>query len=247
MIIVSGWWLGHPPEKYGPSIGMISNPIYAKIKNGNQTTNQSWNMMKYWWNTDQRLYMTKLWLRLTCGRPAEYSSLTHGWSLSLWRLRWPKGHMCRSSPPDGTAESAPEICFWRITATWSPDPSIFSNLTVRDGWKKLQDLQSYICGEISRWDWKVQGCDHCSARCLSISWGVVNVRGLVGGRVLCSTVETATTLHFGQMRRSSASVKDQNTCWVTNRNTNEWNIPSTQVTTFEPFGETALWLKTDLG
>ena len=36
-------WLvgqGHPSEKYGPSIGMISNPIYGKIKNGNQTTNQ---------------------------------------------------------------------------------------------------------------------------------------------------------------------------------------------------------------
>ena len=24
---LSGWWLGHPSEKYGPSIGMISNPI----------------------------------------------------------------------------------------------------------------------------------------------------------------------------------------------------------------------------
>ena len=34
-----GWWLGHPSEKY-ESIGMISNPIYGKIENGNQTTNQ---------------------------------------------------------------------------------------------------------------------------------------------------------------------------------------------------------------
>ena len=24
----SGWWLGHPSEKYGPSIGMIRNPIF---------------------------------------------------------------------------------------------------------------------------------------------------------------------------------------------------------------------------
>ena len=37
----SGWWLGHPSEKIWKSVGMISNPIYGKIKNGNPTTNQS--------------------------------------------------------------------------------------------------------------------------------------------------------------------------------------------------------------
>ena len=36
----NGYWLvgqGHPSEKY-ESVGMMSNPIYGKIKNGNQTT-----------------------------------------------------------------------------------------------------------------------------------------------------------------------------------------------------------------
>ena len=28
-----GGWLGHPSEKYGPSIGMMRFPIYGKIKN----------------------------------------------------------------------------------------------------------------------------------------------------------------------------------------------------------------------
>ena len=40
--MVSGWWLGHPSEKY-ESIGMIRNPIYGKIKKVKlmfQTTNQ---------------------------------------------------------------------------------------------------------------------------------------------------------------------------------------------------------------
>ena len=27
----TGWWLGHPSEKYGPSIGMMTFPIYGKI------------------------------------------------------------------------------------------------------------------------------------------------------------------------------------------------------------------------
>ena len=40
MAKTTGWWLGHPSEKY-ESIGMIRNPIYGKIKNGNQTTNQT--------------------------------------------------------------------------------------------------------------------------------------------------------------------------------------------------------------
>ena len=35
----AGWWLVHPSEKYGPSIGMIRNPIYGKIEMF-QTTNQ---------------------------------------------------------------------------------------------------------------------------------------------------------------------------------------------------------------
>ena len=29
---LSGWWLGHPSEKIWKSIGMISNPIYGKIR-----------------------------------------------------------------------------------------------------------------------------------------------------------------------------------------------------------------------
>ena len=38
---VSGWWARATPLKnMSSSVGMISNPIYAKIKNGNQTTNQ---------------------------------------------------------------------------------------------------------------------------------------------------------------------------------------------------------------
>ena len=45
--LYAGWWLGHPSEKYGPSIGMISNPIYGKIKNGNQTTNQYVNFRPF--------------------------------------------------------------------------------------------------------------------------------------------------------------------------------------------------------
>ena len=35
----SGWWLGHPSEKYESQLGWLF-PIYGKIKNGNQTTNQ---------------------------------------------------------------------------------------------------------------------------------------------------------------------------------------------------------------
>ena len=37
--INSGWWF-EPLWKIWKSIGMIRNPIYGKIKNGNQTTNQ---------------------------------------------------------------------------------------------------------------------------------------------------------------------------------------------------------------
>ena len=37
--ILAGWWF-EPLWKIWKSIGMISNPIYGKIKNGNQTTNQ---------------------------------------------------------------------------------------------------------------------------------------------------------------------------------------------------------------
>ena len=36
---ISGWWLGHPSEKYESQLGRLF-PIYGKIKNGNQTTNQ---------------------------------------------------------------------------------------------------------------------------------------------------------------------------------------------------------------
>ena len=39
-LFLSGWWLVHPSEKY-ESIGMMKFPIYGKIKNGNQTTNQN--------------------------------------------------------------------------------------------------------------------------------------------------------------------------------------------------------------
>ena len=37
----TGWWFGPPLWTIWKSIGMISNPIYGKIKNGNQTTNQA--------------------------------------------------------------------------------------------------------------------------------------------------------------------------------------------------------------
>ena len=36
---IAGWWF-QPLWKIWKSVGMISNPIYGKIKNGNQTTNQ---------------------------------------------------------------------------------------------------------------------------------------------------------------------------------------------------------------
>ena len=35
---MTGWWLGHPSEKYESQLGWLF-PIYGKIKNGNQTTN----------------------------------------------------------------------------------------------------------------------------------------------------------------------------------------------------------------
>ena len=41
VLIISGWWLGHPSEKYESQLGWLF-PIYGKIKNGNQTTNQIW-------------------------------------------------------------------------------------------------------------------------------------------------------------------------------------------------------------
>ena len=50
MVSMAGWWLGHPSGKIWKSIGMIRNPIYGKIKNGNQTTNQmvmTWGDL--WW------------------------------------------------------------------------------------------------------------------------------------------------------------------------------------------------------
>ena len=36
---ITGWWLGHPSEKYESQLGWLF-PIYRKIKHGNQTTNQ---------------------------------------------------------------------------------------------------------------------------------------------------------------------------------------------------------------
>ena len=36
---ISGWWFSHPSEKYESQLGWLF-PIYGKIKNGNQTTNQ---------------------------------------------------------------------------------------------------------------------------------------------------------------------------------------------------------------
>ena len=35
----TGWWFSHPSEKYESQLGWLF-PIYGKIKNGNQTTNQ---------------------------------------------------------------------------------------------------------------------------------------------------------------------------------------------------------------
>ena len=45
--IKPGWWLGHPSEKYESQLGWLF-PIYGKIKNGNQTTNQHSKMVKGW-------------------------------------------------------------------------------------------------------------------------------------------------------------------------------------------------------
>ena len=39
--LVGGW--ATPLKNMTSSIGMIRNPIYGKIQNGNQTTNQIWN------------------------------------------------------------------------------------------------------------------------------------------------------------------------------------------------------------
>ena len=39
--IPSGWWF-EPLWKIWKSIGMMTFPIYGKIENGNQTTNQPW-------------------------------------------------------------------------------------------------------------------------------------------------------------------------------------------------------------
>ena len=41
MNVISGWWLGHPSEKYACQLGWLC-PIYGKMKNVNQTTNQIW-------------------------------------------------------------------------------------------------------------------------------------------------------------------------------------------------------------
>ena len=50
---MAGWWLGHPSEKYESQLGWLF-PIYGKIKNGNQTTNQI--------NGDYTIYK-HLWIR----------------------------------------------------------------------------------------------------------------------------------------------------------------------------------------
>ena len=43
MDYISGWWARATPLKnMTSSIGMMRFPIYGKIKNGNQTTNQIW-------------------------------------------------------------------------------------------------------------------------------------------------------------------------------------------------------------
>jgi len=39
MILISGWWYTYPSEKY-ESVGMMTLPIYGKIKFMFQTTNQ---------------------------------------------------------------------------------------------------------------------------------------------------------------------------------------------------------------
>ena len=38
--LLSGWWLGHPSEKYESQLGWLATQLNGKIKNGNQTTNQ---------------------------------------------------------------------------------------------------------------------------------------------------------------------------------------------------------------
>ena len=57
--ISSGWWF-EPLWKIWTSIGMIRNPIYGKIKNGNQTTNQSWFQ-----NSPSFIHNQKRWLQPT--------------------------------------------------------------------------------------------------------------------------------------------------------------------------------------
>ena len=41
---VSGWWLGHPSEKYDFVNWDDYSQLNGKIKNGNQTTNQIWTI-----------------------------------------------------------------------------------------------------------------------------------------------------------------------------------------------------------
>ena len=38
----SGWWLTYPSEKYEKSVGIMTFPIFGKIKAMFQTTNQLW-------------------------------------------------------------------------------------------------------------------------------------------------------------------------------------------------------------
>ena len=66
VLTISGWWLGHPSEKYERHLGWLF-PIYGKIKNV-QTTNQILlevldhslvQMMDLQWNTRHGTEMTR--------------------------------------------------------------------------------------------------------------------------------------------------------------------------------------------
>ena len=56
--LLSGWWF-EPLWKIWESIGMIRNPIYGKIKNGNQTTNQKRTGDLSHWNKHRKPYPQK--------------------------------------------------------------------------------------------------------------------------------------------------------------------------------------------
>ena len=153
-----------------------------------------WNtheiLMKYWW-----FFSYETWLQnwgFICGRPGSRIVQWHGdSSLSLWQLRWPKGRMCRSWPPHSTNSNGvvPQIEIWKGNALLSnastlqkfgpgvliPPSSPTSETVGEKTPRSTVDYPNISC-EISHCRARCAlGCNHCSARCLSISWSVMNV------------------------------------------------------------------------